>query len=115
MIDKEKIIEVITGALLDIDMCAGDHRKARFIYTALEAAGYKFAGPDEVVVPTAGRKFSLGDFVQKISGSQWRGRVVGFYSTELTQVGYCVESSTELGSVQIYPEKALTASQEPRE
>lgn len=53
------------------------------------------------------RKFKLGDRVQKSKGSRWRGRVVGFYSTDLTPEGYAVESSTEHGSVQIYPAAAL--------
>lgn len=52
-------------------------------------------------------KFKLGDTVKKVSGSQWHGTVVGTYSTELTPEGYAVESSTERGSVQIYPAKAL--------
>jgi hypothetical protein len=52
-------------------------------------------------------KFNLGDMVRKVSGSQWHGKVVGTYSTELTPEGYAVESSTEKGSVQIYPAKAL--------
>jgi len=52
-------------------------------------------------------KFYVGDFVRKVRGSQWRGRVVGWYSTELTPEGYAVESSTERGSVQIYPASAL--------
>lgn len=54
-----------------------------------------------------GRKFALGQRVRKIKGSSWQGRVVGFYSTELTQIGYAVESEREPGSVQIYPEAAL--------
>lgn len=49
----------------------------------------------------------FGDRVTKIRGSQWTGRIVGFYSTELTPIGYAVESETERGSVQIYPEAAL--------
>lgn len=52
-------------------------------------------------------KFKMGDKVRKVSGSQWHGTVVGTYSTELTPEGYAVESSTEKGSVQIYPAKAL--------
>jgi hypothetical protein len=54
-------------------------------------------------------KFKLGDFVKKVSGSQWHGMVVGTYSTVLTPEGYAVESWTEQGSVQIYPAKALEA------
>lgn len=53
------------------------------------------------------RKFQLGDQVRKTKGSQWHGRVVGQYATELTPEGYAVESSTERGSVQIYPAAAL--------
>lgn len=61
--------------------------------------------------PTSGdavreAQFKLGDFVEKKSGSSWRGTVVGTYATTLTPEGYAVESSTETGSVQIYPAKA---------
>jgi hypothetical protein len=52
-------------------------------------------------------KFIVGDKVRKIKGSQWEGVVVGTYSTEMTPEGYCVESSTHKGSVQIYPASAL--------
>ena len=51
--------------------------------------------------------FPLGTYVEKIKGSEWSGKVVGFYSTSLTPRGYAVESSTHAGSVQIYPESAL--------
>ena len=60
-------------------------------------------------LPRAG-KFALGDRVSKKSGANWNGRVVGFYSTALTPIGYAVESEREIGSVQIYPEAALTPS-----
>jgi hypothetical protein len=56
-----------------------------------------------------GRKFALGQRVRKVKGSSWQGRIVGVYSTELTPVGYAVESEREPGSVQIYPEAALEA------
>lgn len=52
-------------------------------------------------------KFHIGDRVRKTKGSQWSGVVVGTYSTVLTPEGYAVESSTETGSVQIYPAQAL--------
>lgn len=58
----------------------------------------------------AGRKFQTGQRVTKIKGSSWTGPVVGFYSTALTPVGYCVESENEPGSVQVYPEAALEAA-----
>lgn len=61
------------------------------------------------------RKFRLGDPVRKTKGSQWSGRVVGFYSTEQTPDGYAVESFTEKGSVQIYPGSALEPCEEPGE
>lgn len=54
----------------------------------------------------------LGTRVRKVSGSRWQGRVVGYYSTELTPVGYAVESETEVGSVQIYPSRALMPVEE---
>lgn len=60
------------------------------------------------------RKFKLGDKVSKKKGSQWHGTVCGFYSTALTPVGYAVESAYEQGSVQIYPEAALEAWQDPK-
>lgn len=53
------------------------------------------------------KTFKLGNLVTKKSGSKWTGKVVGFYSTELTPEGYAVESLTETGSVQIYPVHAL--------
>lgn len=52
-------------------------------------------------------KFKLGDYVHKVNGSDWSGLIVGTYSTELTPEGYCVESDSHWGSVQIYPAKAL--------
>lgn len=52
-------------------------------------------------------KFVIGDLVRKIKGSSWQGRICGTYSTELTPEGYCVESTLEPGSVQLYPAAAL--------
>lgn len=52
-------------------------------------------------------RWPLGTRVTKTKGSQWTGKVVGFYSTSLTAEGYAVESETERGSVQIYPVAAL--------
>jgi hypothetical protein len=65
------------------------------------------------------RKFKLGDRVFKVRGSQWQGRVVGFYSTKNNPLGYCIESEREIGSVQVFPESALeyvepAAPQAPR-
>jgi dihydrofolate reductase (trimethoprim resistance protein) len=51
--------------------------------------------------------FAYGDGVKKISGSEWYGKVVGWYATELTPEGYAVESEAYYGAVQIYPAAAL--------
>ena len=45
--------------------------------------------------PDTHKTFGIGDKVRKVRGSQWRGRVVGWYSTDLTPEGYAVESDTE--------------------
>ena len=49
----------------------------------------------------------LGTLVRKTKGSRWQGKIVGYYSTELTPYGVSIESSTEIGSVQIYPVSAI--------
>lgn len=69
---------------------------------------FLFGEPPE----TPGRKFQLGQRVTKTKGSSWNGRVVGFYSTDMTPIGYAVESEREPGSVQIYPESALALATE---
>jgi len=58
-------------------------------------------------------KFPLKSRVTKIRGSSWTGRVVGFYTTSLTPVGYSVESENEPGSVQVWPEAALAFADIP--
>jgi len=70
---------------------------------------YLTPSPAPVPAGVVERKFQIGERVTKIKGSKWTGKVVGFYSTDLTPVGYAVESETETGSVQIYPEAALQA------
>lgn len=55
-------------------------------------------------------KFKIGDRVRKVKGSQWSGKVVGTYSTELTPEGFCVESESHKNAVQIYPGSALEAN-----
>jgi dihydrofolate reductase (trimethoprim resistance protein) len=74
---------------------------------AFEARGYFYHCLCEALANPFGGKFRLGGTVTKIKGSNWTGKVVGFYSTSLTPRGYAVESATEKGSVQIYPEAAL--------
>lgn len=51
--------------------------------------------------------FPPGARVRKKSGAAWSGYVVGWYCTDLTPEGYCVESDAHPGSVQIYPVAAL--------
>ena len=63
--------------------------------------------PVAEVAAVGNHKFKFGDLVKKVKGASWTGRVVGFYSTKLTPLGYAVESENEPGSVQIYPESAL--------
>jgi dihydrofolate reductase (trimethoprim resistance protein) len=51
--------------------------------------------------------FRYGDGVAKVGGGEWCGKVVGWYSTDLTPEGYAVESAWHKGAVQIYPASAL--------
>ncbi len=66
-----------------------------------------YAAPIAQTAPQG--KFRMGDRVKKSTGSEWVGRVVGWYSTEQTPEGYAVESSAHRNSVQIYPVTALEA------
>jgi dihydrofolate reductase (trimethoprim resistance protein) len=65
------------------------------------------ASQDHQLLPPFPATFALGDRVRKKSGAAWQGRVVGWYSTQLTPEGYAVESEAHPGSVQIYPVAAL--------
>ena len=68
---------------------------------------YAYAAPIAQTAPQG--KFRMGDLMKKSTGSEWEGRVVGWYSTEQTKEGYAVESSAHRNSVQIYPVTALEA------
>lgn len=70
-------------------------------------------GSNEIIKPLWA-KWSIGDSVTKTKGSSWTGKVVGYYQTDLTSKGYAVESETEKGSVQIYPEAALRDAATPK-
>ncbi|QPI11754.1 hypothetical protein IM687_14060 [Stutzerimonas stutzeri] len=72
---------------------------------AANALREKLTAPIAQTAPQG--KFRMGDMVKKSTGSEWVGRVVGWYSTEQTKEGYAVESSAHRNSVQIYPAKAL--------
>jgi dihydrofolate reductase (trimethoprim resistance protein) len=65
------------------------------------------ASHDHRMQPPFPAKFGPGDRVRKKSGAAWQGRIVGWYSTQLTPEGYAVESEAHPGSVQIYPVAAL--------
>jgi hypothetical protein len=120
--NREKLIEAMARAMFDKHQSRSNsphpwepvkYRKpwleeAEAALSAIEAMG-------AVVVPVKATdtdkkgQFRIGDRVTKIKGSQWTGRIVGFYSTTLTPEGYAVESETEIGSVQIYPAAAISA------
>lgn len=53
------------------------------------------------------KEMPLGTRVRKVRGSEWQGRVVGYYTTDLTDYGIAVESEVHKGSVQIYPIAAM--------
>lgn len=57
--------------------------------------------------PPSHTTFRHGDFVHKRSGSQWHGRICGWYSTNNNPEGYVVESVYEPGSAQLFPARAL--------
>ena len=98
--DVRKVMEMV---LREVEAVANDHHHPR--YTRLDEA--ITALRNALNAAPAPTKFQLGDKVRKTKGSQWHGKVVGTYSTTLTPEGYAVESSTEIGSVQIYPAAAL--------
>jgi dihydrofolate reductase (trimethoprim resistance protein) len=121
MTDREKLIEAMARGMCkatrrNADNEVGDGMKVWQIYTdhataalsAIEAMGAVVV-PVEATDTDKKGQFRIGDRVTKIKGSQWTGRVVGFYSTTLTPEGYAVESETEIGSVQIYPATAIRA------
>ena len=62
---------------------------------------------DQHIQPPFPAQMGLGDRFRKKSGAAWQGRIVGWYSTQLTPEGYAVESESHPGSVQIYPVAAL--------
>lgn len=51
-------------------------------------------------------KFRIGDKVKRKKGN-WRGVIVGYYSTGFTPEGYCVMSVLESGAVHVEPINTL--------
>lgn len=98
---EQNYIEPITGRV-------GKHSVYR-----LTASGKVRLGMTQLKPPPAdplwprGALYAQRALVQKKGRASWRGRVVGWYHTDLTALGYAVESAFEPGSVQIYPEAAL--------
>lgn len=70
------------------------------------------SSPAGEIIRGEDRIFGLGDRLKKVRGSSWHGRVVGFYSTSMTPIGYVIESEREPGSCQLYPEAALSSNKE---
>lgn len=79
----------------------------RVIEAAQTMNTLKFVVDRTMTILMGKTNFKIGDPVRKIKGSDWQGKVVGFYSTQLTPIGYAIESFDHPGSVQIYPESAL--------
>ena len=75
---------------------------ARAALAAMQPRGEQQEWPADAAFP-------LGALVQKKGRASWRGKIVGWYRTDITAIGYAVESAFEPGSVQIYPETALLA------
>lgn len=84
-------------------------QEAKDMADRLEVAGQSLTTPPIplAMTPPPGARWRMGDFLRKVRGSSWRGPVCGFYTTENTPVGYCIESAFEPGSVQCWPEAAL--------
>ena len=93
----------------DTAMVCIDRDLAKRILTALRRTDRKAVLEEAYLGKAWLGGFNLRSRVTKIKGSNWTGKVVGFYSTDLTPEGYAVESETEKGSVQIYPRAALRA------
>lgn len=76
--------------------------RARAALAAMQPRGEQQDWPADAAFPN-------GALVQKKGRASWRGKIVGWYRTDITALGYAVESAFEPGSVQIYPETALLA------
>lgn len=90
-----------SGLITDVMRDAAIATEAAMLTFAAEASGI-----EELQWP-ADAAFALGDLVQKKGRASWRGKVVGWYRTDLTALGLAVESIFEPGSVQIYPQTTL--------
>jgi len=105
--DREKAIELATILFGNGHSITNLLRSTERHFMLDAFASHRPLTPAQAAGPVG--KFSLGERVTKTKGSAWTGKVVGFYSTNLTPIGYAIESENEPGSVQIYPESALAA------
>jgi hypothetical protein len=104
--DRVKVLEQSLQNILGRETRA--HERHDKELDRLEQALAKVQAERDAIAQAKGfDSFEMGEMVEKKSGSNWHGRVVGFYSTSLTGEGYAIESVNEPGSVQIYPAKAL--------
>lgn len=109
--DNARAAAEIVEQLRDAYACSlGSHQDRKYLTDAADFIETYMPSPDthaaKVAWP-ANAQFALGDMVQKKGRASWRGKVVGWYRTDLTALGYAVESEFEPGSVQIYPETGL--------
>ena len=114
---QREALQAIAHGRNELGIVLDSSETMRIAREALEAEADAPAPDDDKIVEAMGRareagwpataKVSWGDLVEKKSGSEWSGRIVGFYTTETTLVGYAVESEHHKGSVQIWPEAAL--------
>lgn len=97
--------------VLDDEPCWLDHhgycQEHGLVENCLVPRGRELLETKPMSAPAGAKWPELGTRLRKKKGSSWQGRIVGFYSTSLTPIGYAIESEREPGSVQIYPEAAL--------
>lgn len=114
LIEKKQALRYVTSLFYDsksglctIETDSDTPRGSAIEETLMVAATLTISQYELFGEINSGPLFTLGDRVQKKSGANWYGTIVGFYSTTLTPDGYCVESGSHAGSVQIYPAAAL--------
>jgi hypothetical protein len=100
-VSAEEAREHISTTLAECD------RAAELFKAERDEARAEVSWLREMILRVGAGRFRLGDRLRKVKGSEWAGRVVGWYSTALTPIGYAIESEAHAGSVQIYPEAAL--------
>jgi hypothetical protein len=61
------------------------------------------------MIETLSERFPLGANVRKVSGPQWHGKIVGYYSSSFTPEGLVIECTADgaLGQVHVEPAKRM--------